>query len=229
MRVEFEVDGPLLLKVAITALLGTALAYWFLPWWAEKKKKKKNKKNKKNKKTTEGAFGRDRSSLLQFITGGCDRTCSRREKSSLPRRPPTGNSRGGGGMSAEDAAALPVLVEQLAQHALTLDAAEYEKMLRETAAAALAGGVRDIAGVRDKITSRVAELRANSGVRVRDPFARSTADVERAIGIVPGELMRMRAAAGFTADECDELAMQGMNPWDPDARAAISVLQGADY
>ena len=132
-------------------------------------------------------------------------------------------------MSAEDAAALPVLVEQLAQHALTLDAAEYEKMLRETAAAALAGGVRDIAGVRDKITSRVAELRANSGVRVRDPFARSTADVERAIGIVPGELMRMRAAAGFTADEGDELAMQGMNPWDPDARAAISVLQGADY
>lgn len=33
-------------------------------------------------------------------------------------------------------------------------------------------------------------------------------------------------ACGFDEDECDELAAQGIAPWDPDAAAALAVLRG---
>jgi hypothetical protein len=144
--------------------------------------------------------------------------------------PSTGNVGGAGSAtgfrSAEDASALPVLVEQLAQHALTLGAPECEQMLRDLESASEEGGYGGC-GVRGLVEGRLAQLRTMTPERL--------AEVQRAIAEDEDEDEDEGASmygfeggsCGFTAGECDELMEQGIKPWDDDAHAALGALH--DY
>ena len=61
-------------------------------------------------------------------------------------------------------------------------------------------------------------------VTAASPSERVTA----ASSILAGDPTRAAAASAFTQAEIDMLQQQGMKPWDPEARAALAILEGSE-